>query len=72
MVQHKQCVLCQVRVHRQLYAMLHLEHYVPPHWEYNVDNAPSYEKKWGIDLVWKWQTGVHTPRGILVKKIENT
>jgi hypothetical protein len=48
--------------------MLNLEHYVLPQWEYNVKNAPSYERKWGINLVWKWQNGVHTLGRILVKK----
>jgi hypothetical protein len=27
-------------------------------WKYNAQNAPGYEKKWRIDLVWKWQHGV--------------
>jgi hypothetical protein len=48
--------------------MLNQEHYVPPHWEYNAENAPDYERKWGINLVWKWQNGVHTLGGTLVKK----
>jgi hypothetical protein len=32
---------------------------MPPHWEYNVQNAPGYKKKWGTNLVWKWQHGLH-------------
>jgi len=40
--------------HKQLYAMFNLEHCMSPHWEHNVENATGYERKWGIDLVWKW------------------
>ncbi len=39
--------------------MFNLKHYMPPHWEYNAQNALGYEKKWGTDLVWKWRDGLH-------------
>jgi hypothetical protein len=39
--------------------MFNPKHCMPPHWEYNAQNAPGYEKKWGMDLVWKWRHGLH-------------
>jgi hypothetical protein len=45
--------------HSQLYAMFNLKHCMPPHWEYNAQNEPNYEKKWGTNLVWKWWHGLH-------------
>jgi len=39
--------------------MFNLQHCMPLHWEYNPKNAPRFERKWGINLVWKWQHGVH-------------
>ncbi len=59
MVQCKQCVLCQTPFHKQLYAMFNLEHYMSLDWEYNVENANGYERKWGSIQVWKWQYCVH-------------
>jgi hypothetical protein len=59
MVQHRYCVLCWVPFHSQLYVMFNLKHYMPPHWEYNAQNAPNYEKKWGTNLIWKWHHGLH-------------
>jgi len=39
--------------------MFNLKHYMPPHWEYNAQNAHGYEKKWGTNLVWKWWPSLH-------------
>jgi hypothetical protein len=40
--------------------MFNLKHYMPPHWNTTfAQNAPSYKKKWGTDLVWKWWHGLH-------------
>jgi hypothetical protein len=33
---------------------------MPPHWNTTfAQNAPSYKKKWGTDLVWKWWHCLH-------------
>jgi hypothetical protein len=59
MVQHRHCVLCRTLFHSPLYAMFNLKHCMSPHWEYNAQNAHSYEKKWGTDLLCKWWHGLH-------------
>jgi len=38
--------------------MFSLKHCMPPHWEYNIQNAPSYEK-WGTNFVCKKRHGLH-------------
>ncbi len=53
--------VCYVEHHSivNMHAMFKQQHHMPSHWKYNFKNAPTYERKWGIDLVWKWQHGVH-------------
>lgn len=60
MVVRRRCSLCKAPFHERLYELFGLIPYMPPHWEYNPENAPDHTKMWGTDLVWSWKLQMHS------------
>ena len=60
MVNRRRCPQCMTPLHERLYTVFGLTEYMPPHWEYNEDNAPQNPNMWGVDLVWSWKLRMHS------------
>ena len=52
MVVRRRCSLCKAPFHKRLYKLFGLVPYMPPHWKFNVTNAPDQSQMWGKHLVW--------------------
>jgi hypothetical protein len=60
MIIRRRCSLCKAPFHERLYELFGLVPYMPPHWEFNAENAPDHSQKWGTDLVWSWKLNIHS------------
>ena len=60
MVNRRCCAMCKAPFHKCLYELFGLVKFMPPSWEFDVDNAHDHPSKWKEDQVWNWRYKYHS------------